>query len=223
MKPIFCALALCLMLAPAIAQTDAPPPAKITAPLASVTLDNGFIITPFRRPASDLENMMDAKMWEFHIQPTSPAVIVTLYLELRVPGKEPQRLSGSGGFFGQKNRDYTVGIAPANSSFLENADKWKTYHRARDLAGGTSMDDIPLTSEIDNPFKDVLKGLNSYSMSYGKGSDYALPQPNGDIPLITLFGPGKNTEPGMMTAAEETPIIAELVLVLTAETPQPKK
>ena len=218
MKPLLCALALCLMLAPAIAQTDAPPPAKVTAPLASVTLDNGFVITPIRRSASDLENMMDAKMWEFHIQPTSPAVIVTLYLELRVPGKEPKRLDGGGSFFGQKNTDFTVGIAPANSSFHVNADKWKIYCRARDLADGPGMDDIPTTSETDNPLKGVLKGLNSYSIRYGKGSNYALPQPNGDIPLMTLFGPGKNTEPGMMTPAEETPIIAELVLVLTAKT-----
>ena len=209
-----------MMLAPALAQTDAPLPAKITAPLASVTLDNGLVVTPVRRSASDAENIMDAKMWEFHIQSTSPAVIVTLYLELRVPGREPKRLDGSGSFFGQKNTDFTVGIAPANSSFLEYADKWKIYHRARDLAYEPGIDDIATTSETDNPLKEVIKGLNSRSTDYKNNGRYALPSTDGVIPLVSYYGAAIDAPP-MMTD-DNLPLIAELVLVLDAQTPQPK-
>ena len=220
MKPILCALAFLITLAPALAQDAATVPVAAqvqSATLPSVTLDNGIIVTPIVRQSSDLEQMMDVKMWQFHVQRPTRGAVIQPQLQLREPGKEPRNLEGMTSFFGQEKTDMVVGIAPANASFLDSADKWKVYVRTRDLQDTEpTMFDITSTSEIGNPLKEAMKGLNSRSTDYKNNGRYALPGTDGVIPLVSYYGAAIDGPP-MMTNADDLPLIAELVLVFTVE------
>ena len=215
MKHLICALALCATLAPALAQDAATPPVAATAPattepqsqsapLPAVKLDNGLFVTPVARPASDLEAIADVHFWRFHIE-SSAVNGLSQRLELRVPGEEPQRVGAGGlGLSNLNILNLLVGIAPVDSGYLQSAGKWKIYYRMQGLSQDSKPFDIPITTESDNP----IKSLRVPVVRYGNGGDYALPQTNGDVPLISIYE--QNIE------GEKQTLVAELVLVLTA-------
>ena len=210
MKPILCALALCAMLAPARAQDVATAP--VAAPyVPTIQLDSGIRITPVLRPASDLEQMTDVHFWQFQLQLPAANTFTSARLELRAPGKPTQLVSDNRTFL-QHNADLLVGIAPIASESLSMADKWKVYCRLQE----TSKDSHKLgfSSASTHTPANLLKELRDLSdlkyrfqiISYGNGGDYALPQANGDIPLITVYGKDSGDEPTLT---------GELILVLT--------
>ncbi|HEX8463824.1 MAG TPA: hypothetical protein VF627_04330 [Abditibacterium sp.] len=206
MKPLLCTLALFTMLAPALAQTESPfdqtPPAKPKA----VTMKSGILVTPIIVPDDDLRSILDVKMWHFSIKAPAHSTAPVPRLELRVPGQPPQLFGFMDGFISNENSDFLIGIAPIGGTSLSKAAKWKIFYRTRSDA--TSQFTASASDEEDNP----IKGLNFMIARYNAGTGYALPNPNGDIPLISLYKfPAKR--PG-------APIrVAELVLTFTATKP----
>ena len=83
---------------------------------------------------------------------------------------------------------------------------------------GMGMSDIPDTSEVDNPIKDTLEKFSSRSIRYENNGNYALPQTDGVIPLISYYGAATQTDnPPMMNRLDNPTLFAELVLVLSVE------
>ncbi len=214
MKPLFCALALFTMLAPAMAQDAATAP--ISSPfMPAIKLDSGIIITPIVRTPGDLETMLDVHFWQFHVQAPDPDTFVATRLEMRVPGQGPRLFGvGQADFFPEK-LNIVVGIAPVIGNSLTTADDWKTYYRRSELSGETSANSRYSSSYSSSGGSNPIKNLQFRLTRYGSGGEYALPQTNGDIPLITTYGASKDNE--------EPPIIAELVLVITAKKLQSNK
>ena len=205
MKLLLCALALFTALAPALAQTESPfdntPPAK---PL-EVTMKSGIVVTPIVVPDDDLRSMLDVQMWHFLVKAPEGGATPTAHLELRVPGKPPQILTtNDSGILDSESSDFVVGLAPANGTSLSKADKWKVYLRTRSNAA--DIFSASASNEEENPIKDLQFVLSRYNA----GTGYALPNPNGDIPLISLYKLAEKL-PG-------SPVpVAQLVLVLTAK------
>ena len=211
MKPLFCALALCTVLAPALAQdaATAPVAASQAAPIPTIKLDNGLSVTPVARPATDLETLADAHFWRFHIEAPS-ATGVSQQLELRVPGKPPQIIGTPLAFVGVQSLDVLIGLAPIDGGYLVSANNWKIYQRVQGPSQGPKPFDFPMIGAPANPLKSFKFG----PIRYGTERDYSLPQTNGDVPLITLHAPNEN--PMELNAKTESPVVAELVLVVGA-------
>ena len=206
MKHLICALALLATLTPALAQQDKSPFDKIPpAKPVAVTMKSGFVVTPIVVPDDDLRSMLDVQMWHFLVKAPKGGATPTAHLELRVPGKPPQILTtNDGGILDSESSDFVVGLAPANGTSLSKADKWKVYLRTRSNAA--DIFSASASNEEENPIKDLKFELSRYNA----GTGYALPNPNGDIPLISLYKINFNP-PGKPTP------VAELVLVLSAK------
>ena len=204
MKPIFCALALSLLLAPARAQNgaffDSPP----VTPIA-VTMKSGIVVTPIIVPDDDLRSIIDVQMWHFTLQAPADGATPSAQLELRVPGQKPKSLEfNDGGVLDRKSSDVVIGMAPVEGNDLSKAKQWKIYLRTK--ADPTDIFSAASSKKIDNPLQDLKFEITRYSA----GTGYALPKINGDIPLVSLYKVAPNLD-GPPTLA------AEIVLVLGAE------
>ncbi len=217
MKPLFCALALCTMLAPAMAQEAATAPEDKTPVgvpyMPTVKLDSGISITPVLRTPSDLERMTDVHFWQFHLQLPATVTYVPARIYFRVPGKS-QRLVGTGGLdFLKGETDLIVGIAPVTCNSLSTAGEWKIYYRTQEIPEGPDKPARVSSSVQANPIKD----LKFESTRYGVGDDYALPDNNGDAPLMSLYRYERNDQ------GNKEILVAELVLTFINQKPQPQK
>ena len=209
MKHFFCALALSTMLAPALAQETTFFDSVPTTP-PTITMKNAIVVTPIIVPDDDLRSMLDVQMWHFTVKAPAGGATPSARLELRVTGQTPKPLEFTdGGVLNRKNSDVVVGVAPVEGNDLSKAKQWKIYLRTK--ADPTDIFSAAGSNEIENPLKDLKFEITRTSA----GAGYALPKTNGDIPLISLYTVAENFDhPPTLTA--------EIVLVLTAETPQPK-
>ena len=211
MKPLLCALGLLALSAPLRAQTDVAAP-NVTAPSSAVKLAGGILVTPVLRPASDLESILDVHFWRFHIVAPKGDVALKPRTELRVPGRESQIVLEGADLTGLEGADFLVGLAPSGNAELGTTPKWKVSYRVSKLSSDAKPFDFAVMDERDNP----LKGLKIGATTYGK-RDYAVPKPNGDVPLITYRAPLQNLLNFKVEDLEKQPVIAELVLVLNAK------
>lgn len=207
MKRFLCLLILLRATTPVWAQPQpvvADVPAVPAAP-KSVTLDNGLLVTPVIVPRDDVRDMLDIKMWRFNIKPPAPGTWFQAQMELRTTGKTPDEMNAIGMGLSDET-ELTFGILPKGGSMFSNAEMWRIHFATRSLGGKTP--DIPSDGDRINPIKD-LEWTGGTEVTSGHA---AKPLPNGDI-LLMQFRSG----------TKENPILTELVLVLTAKTPEPPK
>ncbi len=215
MKPLFCALALCTFLAPALAQDAATAPvAASQTTIKSVTLDSGLIVTPVAIPFDALRSMLGAQLWRYNIKRPAPNTSFQMQLEVRTTGEETgDKIREKAAFsFMVEDEDeieITFGLLPKGGSTFSNAEYWRVHFSGRRLSGKPFFS--PTNGDIQNPLKD-LKWERGEASGDGQIYNSSYPASNGDIVLQTYFG-----------GTAEKPIVTKLVLVITAKTPQPKK
>ncbi len=218
MKPILTALALCTFLAPAIAQEAATPPAPPQVwvePHPEVQLigeathtTDGLSIAPITVPTSDIALIMDIKMWRFRVQSPKGNLGLNFRMELRRPDQKPMVLA-SGSFGISSDTELICGLMAKSGDTLVKAETLKLYFRAHDLSPKTNVGDLKGDNGYNVEFKNEIKSLKFDSYSGGEGN-WTFISKNGNIVLMEFDnwgGPPRN----------------ELVLVLTADIPQPKK
>ena len=212
MKPLFCALALALSLAPAIADEAATASAPAIQTVAkSVTLSSGLIVTPVAVPFDALRSMLDVQMWRFNVKPSTPNTFFQMQLEVRTTGEETGdkiRKENAFGFLIEDETEVTLGLLPKGGSTFANAEYWRVHFSGRRLSGEPFF--TPTNGDIVNPIKD-LKWERGEESGDGQIYNSSYPAPNGDIVLQTYFG-----------GTAEKPVVTKLVLVLTAKTPTSK-
>ena len=201
MKPLFCALALLTMLAPALAQDAATAfdreRTRQEIP-KTVTLDNGLLVTPVIVPYDDLGSMLDAQLWRFKIKPPAPDTFMQAQLEIRKTGEDIDKTYAFGFGFSEEI-ELTFGMMPRGGSVFESADFWKVHFVPRLLSGELLFSTV--NGELQNPIKDF-----KWKTGESSGEDGAIARPlsNGDVVLKKYFG-----------GTPEKPVVVELVLVLT--------
>ena len=221
MKPLFCALALCTTLAPALSQEAATPPVATNfMPLEpqliiATQTNDGLTITPVELPVDHVGTMLGIKMWQFKIEPprdATPATRLRYRLELQRPGQKPIEMDSGRLDFSvnevPRTLEFTFGLMPEGKETIDNAETLKVYAATHIWESKSSIGNQAIIGHFNNP----LAKLNVLAPILG-GALSAEVYANGTAQLIQLAVEGDDREDGD----------SEVVLVLTAETPQPKK
>ena len=205
MKPLFCALALCAMLAPALAQeaATAPVAASPIPPIPSVTLDSGLIVTPVVVPFDSLRSMLGAQLWRFNIKATAPDTNVAVEFEVRTTGEKPERWPFPLANIEAGETELTFGLLPQGGSDISDADTWRFNLSTRNPANASN--NTVFNGGWPNPLKNFkwTQGIAEYIHPQG---DYISPATNGDTILRGYVG-----------GTEDKPIAKEIVLIFAHE------
>ena len=217
MKPLFCALALFTILAPALAQDAATPPTttvtldlgdpatlgqRIGLPRPTLTKDE-ITITAIERPVDHVAAMLDINLWQFKVEPPKPTadgLLLHYSLQLQRSGRDPIEMdSGGRGFaiYGiPRTLEFTLGLKPESGKSLEESERLELYiaNQIWNLPGASGASSSHYT------LKNSLKDFAVTSLS---------PTPNidasGNIVLMDFKTDG------------DTKSDTKLVLVLTAD------
>ena len=190
MKLLFCALALSLMLVPAIADDAATAPdssetaTQYIAP-KPVKLDNGLTVTPIVLPYDEIGEMMGAKLWRFRIEkPAAPVPLLMAYVVLRTPG-EPEKIVGLDISNNVSHEmELTLGLLPSNNFSLDLADRWRIRIHHREISKKMTVSESIFTRNMENPVKNLENVSQSTSDSFP--NRYGRVQANGEVNLINF-------------------------------------
>ena len=163
MKPLFCALALSLILAPALAQDAATTPGAATPTAAkSAVTDDGLIITPLDVPTDIAAKMLGLQTRRFKVVVPNADSRLSTSLQMRQFGKK-WPLNGVEISGAPKEFEYTLSFMPLETEFLMKAEKLRVYQEMRVL-----KESSPPTgsrsglSTLPNPWLELQTSLIPY-------------------------------------------------------------
>ena len=190
MKPIFCALALSLMLVPPIAADAATAPDSTEAATQyikpkPVKLNNGLTVTPIVLPYDELGEMMGAKLWRFRIEkPAAPIPHLNTFVVLRTPGEKETIVGLDMDHDISREMEVTLGLLPSNNFSLDLADRWRIRIHRREISKKMTVTDSIFTRNMENPVKNLENVSQSTSDSFP--NRYGRVQANGEVNLINF-------------------------------------
>ena len=153
MKLHFTALALCTMIAPALAQPQPATPTTISY-LQPVETNFGWRITPVVLPEDNAAAMFGMKFWRFKVESPDEKLKGTYTLELRRYRQEPITIHQGEFEFGG-NVELTFGLMPKGEESLWEADEIKFSSRFRLLDQTPSTNDGANVTICKNPVKEI--------------------------------------------------------------------
>ena len=157
MKLLFCALALCTLLAPAIADDAATSPLAVAKPnVKSVETDFSWQITPVVLPEDNAAAMLNMKFWRFKVESPDKNLRCAYKLELRRYQQTPVAISDGNFNVSSGKAEFTLGLMPVGENAVWEAKEIKVSTRFRSLDSAPSINNYDYPKVCKNPIKDII-------------------------------------------------------------------